>query len=294
MKLSTFFAFLPLVAATPFLKARDGPGSEAVPTLKLVATLRTSTSYIAADPIPVPGGVRYVGSVNQGTLSGAINGNINGGVFYPAEYSNGSFIVANVVVYGKTSDGDAFLIQSSGVGATGATQYSYESFEIAGSLNTTFLFGAVSYTPNSDGGADLESYIMQAMRADLEFAISTHTWDVGLAQSRLDSLSRYTGFGEFATMRATLTIATGPILIPGGTMVAGAFSNNGTITGKINGTIEGGTGAPATYDNGTVLIPNISLYGKTDEGFDFYMSEAGVGSPGQTATDFGYEASVED
>ena len=36
-------------------------------------------------------------------------------------------------------------------------------------------------------------------------------------------------------------------------MVAGAFSNNGTITGKINGTIEGGTGAPATYDNGTVL-----------------------------------------
>ena len=36
---------------------------------------------------------------------------------------------------------------------------------------------------------------MQAMRADLEFAISTHTWDVGLAQSRLDSLSRYTGFG---------------------------------------------------------------------------------------------------
>ena len=52
----------------------------------------------------------------------------------------------------------------------------------------------------------------------------------------------------------------------------------GTLFGVINATIEGGVAYPQDFDNGTVSVPQIILYGTTSDNSSFLIQEAGVGS----------------
>ena len=70
-----------------------------------------------------------------------------------------------------------------------------------------------------------------------------------------------------------------PIPIPGGVRVIEAIAN-GTVSGPaVNGTIFPGLALPTVTNNGTVQHPLIELYGVTDDGAGFYISERGVGKP---------------
>ena len=54
-----------------------------------------------------------------GNLTGPmINGTITGGLAYPTLYNNSTIEVAQILVYGVTSDGYPFLVQEAGIGST--------------------------------------------------------------------------------------------------------------------------------------------------------------------------------
>ncbi|KAJ4304487.1 hypothetical protein N0V90_000013 [Kalmusia sp. IMI 367209] len=70
-----------------------------------------------------------------------------------------------------------------------------------------------------------------------------------------------------------------PVPIPGGAIVAEAILG-GTVTGpSLNATIATGLAAPHVYQNGTLQLPVIDLYGITEDGYPFHLHEIGVGTP---------------
>lgn len=75
--------------------------------------------------------------------------------------------------------------------------------------------------------------------------------------------------------------AMGPkaITVPGGVLVPEPIPN-GTVAGPyINGTILGGLASPSIYNNQTLQVPVINIYGVTDDGYPFYIHETGIGLP---------------
>ncbi|MCJ1380432.1 hypothetical protein MMC17_003535 [Xylographa soralifera] len=80
------------------------------------------TAYIKlgspSEPIPVPGGVRLIEPISGGNITGpAINGTITSGLAYPPVYNNGTLQVAEILVYGTTTDGYPFFVQEAGIGS---------------------------------------------------------------------------------------------------------------------------------------------------------------------------------
>ena len=70
-----------------------------------------------------------------------------------------------------------------------------------------------------------------------------------------------------------------PIVIPGGVLIAEPITN-GTVTGpSINATIIGGIATPAVYNNMTLQVPKIQVWGLTSDGVSFVINELGVGKP---------------
>ncbi|MCJ1234210.1 hypothetical protein MMC14_002169 [Varicellaria rhodocarpa] len=91
--------------------------------------------------------------------------------------------------------------------------------------------------------------------------------------------------------------ATKPIPIPGGVRIGEHPLTlflffypvepllSGTITGPaVNGTIEGGLAYPPVLYNQTLQVPQINIYGTTSDGYPFFASEMGVGSPSDQIT----------
>lgn len=69
-----------------------------------------------------------------------------------------------------------------------------------------------------------------------------------------------------------------PIAIPGGVLINEPITG-GSVSGQgINGTIQGGFAHPAVYENGTLQVPVIDVYGVSEDGESFYIYETGVGS----------------
>lgn len=56
--------------------------------------------------------------VNNGTLTGKFNANIQAGISFIDLFDNGQAIVTNVRSFGTTTDGLPFLIEESGLGST--------------------------------------------------------------------------------------------------------------------------------------------------------------------------------
>ncbi|KAI9814192.1 MAG: hypothetical protein M1827_003358 [Pycnora praestabilis] len=76
----------------------------------------------------------------------------------------------------------------------------------------------------------------------------------------------------------------GPIPIPGGILIIEPILG-GSITGPvINGTILGGLAYPPVYNNDTLQVPQITVYGKTNDGFAFLVEESGIGTNSQQVT----------
>ncbi|KAL8829802.1 MAG: hypothetical protein Q9191_001805 [Dirinaria sp. TL-2023a] len=67
------------------------------------------------------------------------------------------------------------------------------------------------------------------------------------------------------------------ITVPGGSRNIEPIIG-GTLSGVINATIEGGVAYPQVFENGTVSVPQIILYGTTSDNSSFLVQEAGVGS----------------
>ncbi|CAD6582920.1 MAG: hypothetical protein CYPHOPRED_002192 [Cyphobasidiales sp. Tagirdzhanova-0007] len=84
---------------------------------------------------------------------------------------------------------------------------------------------------------------------------------------------------EIATFKTSVTSFSKQIPIPGGYRLVGAI-NPGTISGKISGTIQGGTSAPSFVNNATQIIADIEIYGITDDGYPFFIAETGTGLNG--------------
>ena len=60
---------------------------------------------------------------------------------------------------------------------------------------------------------------------------------------------------------------------------------SGTITGPaVNGTITGGLAYPPVLYNQTLQVPNINIYGTTSDGYPFFATELGVGTPSEQIT----------
>lgn len=58
----------------------------------------------------------------------------------------------------------------------------------------------------------------------------------------------------------------------------------GVITGAINATVRAGLAYPVLYDNGTVEVPAIILYGTTHDMVPYLIQLSGIGKlPGQIA-----------
>jgi hypothetical protein len=56
---------------------------------------------------------------------------------------------------------------------------------------------------------------------------------------------------------------------------------NGTITGPgLNATITGGSAHNIVIYNDTIEMPNINVFGTTDDGEPFYVTQIGIGHPG--------------
>ncbi|MCJ1462728.1 hypothetical protein MMC07_001331 [Pseudocyphellaria aurata] len=69
-----------------------------------------------------------------------------------------------------------------------------------------------------------------------------------------------------------------PIPIPGGVLINEPITG-GSVSGRgINGTILGGFAHPPVYNNGTLQVPVIDVYGVSEDGESFYIHETGVGS----------------
>lgn len=74
------------------------------------------------------------------------------------------------------------------------------------------------------------------------------------------------------------------IPIAGGVLINEPITG-GTVSGSaINGTIHGGFAHPPVYDNGTLQVPVIDVYGVSDDGESFYLHETGVGSAAAQVT----------
>ena len=75
-----------------------------------------------------------------------------------------------------------------------------------------------------------------------------------------------------------------PITIPGGVRVPEPILN-GTVSGPyINATITSGLAAPEIYNNGTLQVAVIDLYGITTDGYPLHIHETGIGSPSAQVT----------
>jgi hypothetical protein len=71
-----------------------------------------------------------------------------------------------------------------------------------------------------------------------------------------------------------------PVLTSAVIAVAG-----GTVSGSaINGTITGGTAAAALLNGLNVEVPDIHLYGQSDDGVPFFVTETGIGTPDKQFT----------
>ena len=68
------------------------------------------------------------------------------------------------------------------------------------------------------------------------------------------------------------------IMIAGGVLVNEPITGGTVFGSAINGTIESGFAHPPIYENGTLQVPIIDLYGTTDDGQAFYIHEEGIGS----------------
>ncbi len=74
------------------------------------------------------------------------------------------------------------------------------------------------------------------------------------------------------------TLTQKPITIPGGVVVPEPILN-GTVSGPaFNGTILSGLATPAIYENQTLQVATIDLYGVSSDGYPFRIHETGVGS----------------
>lgn len=75
-----------------------------------------------------------------------------------------------------------------------------------------------------------------------------------------------------------------PIKIPGGVLINEPIAG-GTVSGSaINGTILGGFAHPPVYNNGTLQVPVIDVYGVSDDGESFYIHETGIGTQAAQVT----------
>ena len=52
----------------------------------------------------------------------------------------------------------------------------------------------------------------------------------------------------------------------------------------MNGTITGGLAYPPVLYNQTLQLPNINIYGTTSDGYPFFATELGVGTPADQIT----------
>lgn len=74
------------------------------------------------------------------------------------------------------------------------------------------------------------------------------------------------------------TLTQKPITIPGGVVVPEPILN-GTVSGPaFNGTILSGLATPAIYENQTLQVVTIDLYGVSSDGYPFRIHETGIGS----------------
>ncbi|CAD6587122.1 MAG: hypothetical protein CYPHOPRED_003786 [Cyphobasidiales sp. Tagirdzhanova-0007] len=71
-----------------------------------------------------------------------------------------------------------------------------------------------------------------------------------------------------------------------GSIGSGSFSGVFDGTVPFNASIDGGVIAPRFYDNGSVIVPDITLFGTTTNGLPYYLSETGVGMTGQSLINF--------
>lgn len=86
-------------------------------------------------------------------------------------------------------------------------------------------------------------------------------------------------FTYLFTAHLAIGAASKPIPVPGGVLIVEHILN-GTVTGPaINATIEPSLATPSIINNGSTQVPIINVVGTTDDGFPFYISEAGIGSP---------------
>ena len=85
------------------------------------------------------------------------------------------------------------------------------------------------------------------------------------------------GFEPLFTVRLNVGTILAPLAIPGGVLVNEPITG-GTVSGSaINGTILSGFAHPSVYGNGTLQVPNIDVYGMTEDGESFYIHEEGIG-----------------
>lgn len=85
-------------------------------------------------------------------------------------------------------------------------------------------------------------------------------------------------FKHVFSAQITITPALPPIIIPGGAIAVEPITS-GKISGcAVNGTIQSGFAYPSLYNNKTLDVPSIALYGTTSDNQTFYVSEMGVGT----------------
>ncbi|MCJ1481731.1 hypothetical protein MMC06_001890 [Schaereria dolodes] len=100
------------------------------------------------EPIAIPGGDNLVEPLTNGTIVGAINGTIQGGLAYPQRYNNNTLSVPNLEIYGTTVDRYPFFVTASEAGFGDAqSQIIRAKVEIGGPytyINTTFILATIS------------------------------------------------------------------------------------------------------------------------------------------------------
>ena len=75
-----------------------------------------------------------------------------------------------------------------------------------------------------------------------------------------------------------------PVPVPGGYLINEPITG-GVVRGPtINATIQCGFAHPPVYDNGTLQVPMIDVYGVSEDGYPFYIHETGIGSNPAQAT----------
>ncbi|TVY14993.1 hypothetical protein LARI1_G006931 [Lachnellula arida] len=76
----------------------------------------------------------------------------------------------------------------------------------------------------------------------------------------------------------TIIPSLSPIYIPGGVKAVEQIAGGGITGDAVNGTIISGFAYPSLYNNKTLDVPSIVLFGRTDDNQTFYVSESGVGT----------------